>query len=260
MEVCYSPARALELAARTPDREVVFLAIGFETTIAPVVGIAGRGGSAQGVANFSLLTAFKLVPPALRALLADPEVDIDAFLCPAHVSAIIGADAYSPFTAQGRRALRGRRASSRSTSCSALQGILEQLVDGEARVENQYSRVVKPGGNPKALALMETLPGAGRRAVAGHGAAPAERAGAARRTYRAYDAAIAPRHRVGPGTRQSRLPVRRRDQGQVPPPGLPPVRHAPARPTRDRPLHGQRRRHLRRVLQVLRLSSIREHT
>jgi hydrogenase expression/formation protein HypD len=147
----YSPSGALELAAANPGRQVVFLGIGFETTIAPVVSVVATARR-QAVANFSVLTAFKLVPPALRALRADPEMRIDAFLCPAHVSAIIGADAYREFAGSG------------GVPCvvagfepldilMGLEGILAQVAAGEARVENQYSRVVKPGGNPRALAL-----------------------------------------------------------------------------------------------------------
>ncbi len=71
--VCYSPASAVELAMREPEREIVFLAIGFETTVAPVISIV-EAARRDGVGNISLLTAFKLVPPALRALLDDPAI------------------------------------------------------------------------------------------------------------------------------------------------------------------------------------------
>jgi hydrogenase expression/formation protein HypD len=153
IEVCYSPLRALELAQEMPDREIVFLAIGFETTVAPSVAIIEQA-IAQGVENLSILVAFKLVPPALAALGSDPELKIDAFLCPAHVSAIIGADAYTPFTGEG------------GVPCIVagfepldillgLKGILAQLVDGVAEVDNQYSRVVTAQGNARAQALME---------------------------------------------------------------------------------------------------------
>lgn len=153
VEVCYSPALALALARAEPDREVVFLGIGFETTTAPVVSLVAAA-EREGLRNLSLLTAFKLVPPALAALRADPDLRIDAFLCPAHVSAIIGPEAYEPFAGRG------------GVPCViagfepldillGLCGILEQLARGEARVENQYSRVVRPGGNAKARGLMD---------------------------------------------------------------------------------------------------------
>jgi hydrogenase expression/formation protein HypD len=150
--VCYSPTQAFDHARAHPDREVVFLAIGFETTVAPIAALIHRAAT-EGVPNLSFLTAFKTVPPALAALGADPEIRIDAFLCPAHVSAIIGADAYRPFSGPG------------GVPCViagfepldillGIDGILAQLAAGEARVENQYSRVVTPEGNPRALALM----------------------------------------------------------------------------------------------------------
>jgi len=93
VEVCYSPRAAIALAEADPEREVVFLAIGFETTIAPVVSLVDLALRKR-LGNLSLLVSFKLVPPALRAVLSDPELNVDAFLCPAHVSAIIGTHGY----------------------------------------------------------------------------------------------------------------------------------------------------------------------
>jgi hydrogenase expression/formation protein HypD len=152
VEVCYNPMRAIELAEANPEREVVFLAIGFETTIAPVICLVEQA-ERRGVKNLSLLTAFKLVPPALHALLSDPSIRIDAFLCPAHVSAIIGSDAYLPF------------ASTYHVPCVVagfepldilygMQVILEQIYRGVAEVANEYARVVTPGGNRKAQGMM----------------------------------------------------------------------------------------------------------
>lgn len=152
VRVCYSPASTLEIATNMPDREIVFLGIGFETTIAAIAGLINTT-SRTGPGNISILTAFKTIPTALAALLTDPEVRVDAFLCPAHVSAIIGSDAY-----------RGIAASKRVPCVVAgfepldillgLVRILEQLVQGVAEVDNQYSRVVTAGGNLKAQGLM----------------------------------------------------------------------------------------------------------
>jgi hydrogenase expression/formation protein HypD len=150
VRVCYSPSAAVEIAQKNPDREVVFLAIGFETTIAPVVSIVEEARSA-GVSNLSLLTAFKLVPPALHALLADKEIKIDAFLCPAHVSAIIGSRAYEPFAA-GYHVPCVIAGFEPLDILYGVNGILSQVLKNEARVENQYARVVRPEGNPKAQA------------------------------------------------------------------------------------------------------------
>lgn len=152
VEVCYSPSAALSIAEANPEKEVVFLAIGFETTIGPVVSIV-ESALQRGIENVSLLTAFKLVPPALEALLADAELQINAFLCPAHVSAIIGPEAYEPFS--GEEGVPCVIAGFEPLDIlMGLDGVLRQLVNGESRVENQYSRVVKQGGNTKARELM----------------------------------------------------------------------------------------------------------
>lgn len=151
IRVAYSPLTAADLAAAHPDRQVVFLAIGFETTMAPVVMLAETAVT-RGLRNLSLLTAFKLVPPALAALLDDPALAIDAFLCPAHVSAIIGADAYQPVVDRYRVpcVIAGFEP---LDILYGIAGILRQVVDGRPVVENQYSRVVRPGPNRKAEAL-----------------------------------------------------------------------------------------------------------
>ena len=152
VRICYSPSAAIDLAKSHPDREVVFLAIGFETTVAPVVSLVGES-LREGVKNLSLLTAFKQVPPALRALLTDPGIRIDAFLCPAHVSAIIGARAYEPIAAEFRVpcVISGFEP---LDILYGVHGILAQALNHEAQVENQYARVVRPEGNLKAQALI----------------------------------------------------------------------------------------------------------
>jgi len=152
VEVCYSPSAAIDLAVAHPDREVVFLAVGFETTIAPTVSMADRAARDR-VGNLSLLTAFKRIPPAMRALTADPEIRIDAFLCPAHVSAVIGAKAYEPMAHAGVPCVIA--GFEPLDILFGLQAILEQILDGEARVQNLYRRVVRPEGNPKAQAIID---------------------------------------------------------------------------------------------------------
>ncbi len=153
VEVCYSPRSARDLALARPDREVVFLAIGFETTIAPVVSLVDLA-IRERIGNLSLLTAFKLVPPALRAVLADPEIQVDAFLCPAHVSAIIGPRTYAPIARDFRKpcVIAGFEP---LDILFGLCAILDQLVAGRAEVENLYARVVREDGNPLARALMD---------------------------------------------------------------------------------------------------------
>ena len=152
IEVCYSPMNALELSKKNPDKQIVFLAIGFETTVAPILGLLSIIEK-QKIENISLLTAFKLVPPALEALAGDPELNIDAFLCPAHVSVIIGADAYIPFI--NKYKIPCVIASFEPVEILyGLMGILKQVVDSTVVVENQYKRLVRPAGNTKALELI----------------------------------------------------------------------------------------------------------
>jgi len=152
IEVCYSPAEAVEIAKTHPDQEVVFLAVGFETTAPPVVSIIEMA-EREKIRNLSLLVAFKLVPPALEVLMTDPQVQIDAFLCPAHVSAIIGSKPYEavvekyhiPCVIAGFEPL---------DILLGIKGILQQLVEKVPCVENQYSRVVRPDGNTMAQEMM----------------------------------------------------------------------------------------------------------
>jgi len=153
VEVCYSPVRAIELAKENPAKEIVFLGIGFETTMAPVIAIIDIA-IRENIENLSILTAFKLVPPALEALASDPELNIDAFLCPAHVSAIIGTKAYEIFVAKHK--IPCVIASFEPVDIMyGLQKIIEQIVDKKAFVDNQYKRVVKTQGNPVAQKLLD---------------------------------------------------------------------------------------------------------
>lgn len=152
IEVCYSPSHAIELAQANPDTEIVFLAIGFETTIAPVVSIV-KDACSKYISNVSLLTAFKLVPPALNALLEDPDLAIDAFLCPAHVSAIIGANAYIPVVEKYAKTciVAGFEP---LDIMMGIERIMELAIANTPACENQYSRVVTNEGNVTARKLM----------------------------------------------------------------------------------------------------------
>ncbi len=153
VQICYSPLETLELAVRDPSREFVFLAVGFETTIPAVLCLIEQAEK-RGITNVSLLTAFKAVIPAMELLASSPDIQVDAFLAPAHVSAIIGSDAYKgiverfhlPSVVAGFEPL---------DILFAIQRILEQFVSGEALAENHYSRVVRPAGNRRAQQLME---------------------------------------------------------------------------------------------------------
>ena len=153
VRIVYSPLEALALARQNPGQEVVFLAVGFETTAAPFAALLDLA-SGEKVNNLSLLTAFKRIPPALSSLLDDPGIQIDAFLLPAHVSAIIGVRPYR--TILERADVSGVIAGFEPLDILyGLQEILRQFACDERSLVNRYERVVRQGGNRKALALMD---------------------------------------------------------------------------------------------------------
>jgi hydrogenase expression/formation protein HypD len=155
VRVVYGPLDALHLAARMPERHVVFLAVGFETT-APAVAGTLRHARERGVTNFSVLLAHVRVPPALVAIRAAPESRVDAFLAAGHVCTIMGTAEYEPIA-------RRYRVPIVATGFEPLDLVhgtglaVEQLERGEARVEIQYRRAVRPEGNPEARALLEQV-------------------------------------------------------------------------------------------------------
>ena len=155
VEVVYSPLDAVEMAAKHPDKEVVFLAIGFETT-APTVAAAVLAAHAKGLANFSLLGAHKLLPPALAALLSGPDLGLSGFLCPGHVTTVIGTAAYEQVAA-GYHLPCVVSGFEPADILGAILLLVRQVEAGEARVEVPYSRAVSPAGNPQAVALMEKV-------------------------------------------------------------------------------------------------------
>ncbi|WP_029915198.1 hydrogenase formation protein HypD [Pelobacter seleniigenes] len=152
IRIVYSALDAVSLARHNPDRQVVFLGVGFETT-APTVAGAILQAQQAGLDNFSVLCAHKTMPAPMQALSADPDLQVDGYLCPAHVSAIIGADAYTELTTRYRVpcVVTGFE------PLDILQGVdmlVSQIVGGIARVENQYCRYVKNAGNPRAQQLL----------------------------------------------------------------------------------------------------------
>jgi len=152
VQVVYSALDALELAMAEPSREVVFLGIGFETT-APTVAAALEMARAKGVENFSLLAAHKLLPPAIDALLAGPELGLDGFLCPGHVTTVIGTDAYLPVAEEHGLACVVSGFEPADILASLLM-LVRQVEEGRPRVEIQYRRAVSPQGNRRAQQLM----------------------------------------------------------------------------------------------------------
>ena len=153
--VVYSARDALFLAQRRPDRQVVFLAVGFETT-APATAATVLEARQAGVGNFSVLAGHKLVIPAMESLLSAGDIPIDGFLCPGHVSVVIGADAYLPI-AEGHGKPCVVAGFEAANMLEAILRLARQVSRGEARVENVYGVAVTPGGNPAAVALVERV-------------------------------------------------------------------------------------------------------
>ncbi len=152
VRVVYSPADALDLAAALPDREVVFLGVGFETT-APLVAATLLRACETGVRNFSVFPLFKLVPPALRAILAGRSHQNDGFVLPGHVSAIIGLAPYS-FVADEFGVPGVIAGFEPFDLLEAVRLLLNLVTEEPARIAIQYTRGVPSGGNPAALRML----------------------------------------------------------------------------------------------------------
>jgi hydrogenase expression/formation protein HypD len=148
--VVYSPMDAVAFAERSPEREVIFFGIGFETT-APTVALALSEAKRRGLRNFSVLTAHKTIPPALAALTA-ADIRVDGFLCPGHVSVIIGSDAYRPVAARGKPCVVA--GFEPADILRGLHLLLRQLIEGRSEVEIEYRRAVTPEGNRRAQDML----------------------------------------------------------------------------------------------------------
>ncbi len=155
VRIVYSPLDAVKMAARNPDRPVIFLGVGFETT-APGVAASILQARQQGLDNYFVLCLHKLTPPATRAILDAGEVRLSAILGPGHVTTVIGTDAWTflpddyniPIAIAGFEPLDILR---------AIAMLVEQVRQGQARVDNAYSRSVLPQGNQAALAVMNQV-------------------------------------------------------------------------------------------------------
>ncbi len=155
VRVVYSPLDALALAERHPEREVVFFAVGFETT-APANAMAACEARRRGVRNFSLLVAQVVVPPAMEAILSSPSCRVDGFLAAGHVCTIMGTQEYRPLAARYRVPI----VVTGFEPLDILQGItmcVRQLEAGRAEVENQYERSVRAGGNDAARSVIREV-------------------------------------------------------------------------------------------------------
>jgi hydrogenase expression/formation protein HypD len=185
VRVVYSPLDALRLAERHPDREVVFFAVGFETT-APANAMAVHEARRRRSRNFSLLVSHVLVPPAMEAILTAPERRVDGFLAAGHVCTIMGLEQYRPLAARHHVPI----VVTGFEPLDLLQGIhmcLAQLEEGRAEVENQYERSVRPDGNAHARAMIAEVFEVGPRTWRGIGPIPASGL-RLRPAYAAHDA------------------------------------------------------------------------
>ena len=148
IKIVYSPLDAVKIAKENPEREVVFFAVGFETT-APPNALSVIQAQAMKLKNYSILTSHVLVPPALEAIFADPESEVDGILAAGHVCAIMGTDEYGPIVEKYKRPI----VVTGFEPVDLLHGIMvlvKQLEAGDYKLENAYKRVVKQEGTPSA--------------------------------------------------------------------------------------------------------------
>ncbi len=148
----YSPLDALKLARQNPEREVVFFAIGFETT-APSTAITLQRAQAEGIKNFSVFCNHVTIIPAMKAILDSPGLRLDGFIGPGHVSMVIGMRPYT-FVARDHRKPVVISGFEPLDIIQSVLMIVRQIEAGRAEIENQYARVVRPEGNVKALEAM----------------------------------------------------------------------------------------------------------
>ncbi|MEU7824447.1 hydrogenase formation protein HypD [Catellatospora sp. NPDC049111] len=152
IRMVYSPLDALKIARQHPDRQVVFMAIGFETT-APSTAVTVLRAKAEGLTNFSVFCNHVTILPAIKAILDSPDQRLDGFLGPGHVSTVIGCEPYrfiaeqygKPLVVAGFEPL---------DILHSIDMLLAQLAEGRCEIENQYSRVVPWDGNPTALKVL----------------------------------------------------------------------------------------------------------
>ena len=155
VRILYSPLEAVQIAKENPDKEIVFFAVGFETT-APANALSVIQADKMGVTNYSILASHVLVPPAMEAILSDEENKIDGFLAAGHVCTIMGMEEYYPVAEKYKTPI----VITGFEPVDLLQGILmtvQQLEKGEYKVENQYTRYVQRAGNKMAIDAIQQV-------------------------------------------------------------------------------------------------------
>jgi hydrogenase expression/formation protein HypD len=187
VRILYSPLEALRLARENPTKEVIFFAVGFETT-APAHAMAVSQAKAMGLANFSILVSHVLVPPAMEAILSSPEHRVDGFLGAGHVCTVVGDEDYLPLAARYKVPI----VITGFEPIDLLQGIyycVKQLEEGRAEVENRYARAVRTKGNPIAQRVVADVFEVCSRKWRGIGSIPLSGL-RLREDYRRFDASL----------------------------------------------------------------------
>jgi len=148
IRIVYSPLDCLKIAKENQSKQVVFMGVGFETT-SPTIAATIIESKRQKIKNFFVYPSFKLIPPAMKVLIDDPELKIDGFICPGHVSTIIGSHPYEflnkPCVIAGFEP---------NDILEAIEMLVEAVRAERRKVRIQYKRIVKPEGNPKALEIL----------------------------------------------------------------------------------------------------------
>jgi hydrogenase expression/formation protein HypD len=187
VRIVYSPLDAVALAREHPDRQVVFFAVGFETT-APANALAVVQASRKGLKNFSVLVSHVLVPPAMEAILSSPDNRVQGFLAAGHVCTVMGYTEYEPLAANFHVPI----VVTGFEPLDILQGVhlcVRQLEEGRAEVENPYARAVRRAGNEPAQALIRDVFRVVHRKWRGIGEIPHSGLGLQEK-YEAYDAEL----------------------------------------------------------------------
>jgi len=152
VRMVYSPMDALAIARRNPDREIVFFGLGFETTM-PSTALTVLQAEAEGVDNFSVFCNHITIVPTIKAILDSPDLHLDGFLGPGHVSMVIGTAPYE-FIANFYRRPMVVAGFEPLDVLQSVWMVLKQIKEGRAEIENQYTRIVSEGGNHPALAAI----------------------------------------------------------------------------------------------------------
>lgn len=187
LRILYSPIEAVSIAKENPHKEVVFFAVGFETT-APANALSVLHAEKEGLSNYSILASHVLVPPAMEAILDDKFCTIDAFLGAGHVCAIMGIQEYYPLVSTYKIPI----VITGFEPLDLAQGIymtVKQLENGQHKLENQYSRIVKENGNKSAIDVIQKVFKIGNREWRGIGEIP-DSGYVIKSAYQKYDAEI----------------------------------------------------------------------